>query len=243
MSLSEFIRTRKVEAGLLGLVGIALASLPLLLLNRPEPPTYISHYTYSTPAPPTAVLFVGDSYTAATNSYATQACNALGWACTIDAQGATGYQNDGHDYRATNQPYIGRLPGIASNIRADLIFITGGRNDGEKIGPASLEYFNAVRAAYPKAKIFALEPFWNSTPAPGSFQVQREAVHRSAKTAGIGWIETDGWLNQRLIGPDNVHPTEEGQQVLASRVIRAVTGLRLSPGPSASASPAAQAAS
>lgn len=181
----------------------------------------------TTSAQPKVALFVGDSYTAVGNSYAARTCAAMGWTCRIDGQGSTGYVADGHLLDKSYTPYLARLDKDAAT-QADYVFVTGGRNDTPQIKNASREYLAALDEAMPDARVFVLAPFWNTTPAPGGIQRFRTWVHDAANRIDAAWINTDGWLSPEDIGLDDVHPTPDGQQVIADELVKELHARRVS---------------
>lgn len=179
---------------------------------------------------PPAVLFVGDSYTAgggtvgAPFTFADLTCDRLGWSCYKDAQGGTGYTADGKVNDPAYTPYAGRLKRTRATVRPDLVIVSGGRNDVGASGEAAAvaRYLSAARAAFPSARIIVLSPFWNDDRPPQVLRDVHTATRDGAARVAATWIDTTGWLDPSMMGPDDVHPTAAGHEQLARRLIIAV---------------------
>ena len=182
---------------------------------------------------PTA-LFVGDSYTAGAlgitpyQTFPRLTCNAIGLTCNLDGEGSTGYQADGHTLSRRFRPYADRLAGDVASYEADLVIVSGGRNDIGAPGSeyqAARGYFQAVRQAYPHARLVVVEPFWTSKTPPLTVRRLRSDVRRAAHASGAIYLPTNGWLKQGSVAADGVHPNREGHRQLAERL---TTSLRAS---------------
>jgi lysophospholipase L1-like esterase len=179
---------------------------------------------------PTA-LFVGDSYTAGAlgitslETFPGQTCNALGLTCNLDGEGSTGYQSDGHKLSRRFSPYQGRLKDDAKLYEADLVVVSGGRNDIGEPGSefvAARTYFRSVRQAYPKARLVVVEPFWTSRTPPVLVRRLRADVRRAAHSVGAVYLPSNGWLKKGSVAYDGVHPNREGHRQLAERLTTAL---------------------
>jgi lysophospholipase L1-like esterase len=180
---------------------------------------------------PPSVLFVGDSYTAGAlgittaQTFPRQTCLTLGLTCNLDAEGSTGYQADGRKLDRSFRPYAGRLSDDKMLYEADLVVISGGRNDVGSPGDefrAVRTYLQRVRAAYPHAKLVVLEPFWTKRHAPQPITAIRRAVEQAASQLGASYLPTDGWLTKAGVAGDGVHPNREGHRQIAVRLIEAL---------------------
>jgi lysophospholipase L1-like esterase len=187
----------------------------------------------STDRAPTA-LFVGDSYTAGTlgitayQTFPQLTCNTLGLTCNLDGEGSTGYQADGHKISDAFRPYADRLAHDVKNYEADLVIVSGGRNDIGEPGSeykAAHTYFLAVQRAYPQARLVVVEPFWTSKAPPLTVRRLRADVRRAAHAVGAVYLPTNGWLTKGSVASDGVHPNREGHRQLAARL---TTSLRSS---------------
>ncbi len=181
---------------------------------------------------PTVALFIGDSYSAGaagvlpTQTFPCLTAEKLGWACNLDAQGGTGYVANGHENSHAFTRYSGRLKQTRALFTADVIIVSGGRNDMGKPADerrASLAYFRAVTRAYPHSRLVVLSPFWvNDGTPPAQVQSLRQRILESSKAVGATYIVTDGWLRPKDIGKDGVHPTVAGHRHLAAELAAAL---------------------
>jgi hypothetical protein len=184
----------------------------------------------ATGSPDVTALFVGDGYTAQfpgvpkSPSFATQACVTLKLVCNLDGQDLTGYQADGHGAAPGFMPYPSRLAVDAGKYTADLVVISGGREDLAGAGDEEAivqAYLGSVRQAYPAAKIVVLEPFWSSFQPPDPILELRREVRRAAGANDVLYLRTSGWLSEDGIDKDGVHPNAEGHRELAEHLVTA----------------------
>ncbi|MET9973073.1 SGNH/GDSL hydrolase family protein, partial [Streptomyces sp. NPDC006356] len=107
-----------------------------------------------------------------------------------------------------------------SRYQADAVVINLGTNDVGH-GVSSTQFQSAygsllrkVRAAYPRAWIFALETF------RGRYVPQTEAAVKTAVADGdtrLSFVDTTGWLGSGDL-TDSVHPNDQGHRVIADRL-------------------------
>jgi hypothetical protein len=177
--------------------------------------------------PSIEAVFVGDDYTAGTegllsaDTFAGLTCERLRWVCNVDAESGTGYVSNGHTIKVTHSPYLDRLPHTAKTYAADVVVVSGGRNDGatRRGGVAIGAYFRAVRRAYPQAKVVALGAFWDDAEPPAWLTRQRARVRAAAISSGACYVETDSWLKPSLIAEGTIQPTADGQNAIADRLV------------------------
>lgn len=178
-------------------------------------------------SPPIRALFIGDDYAAGTegllsaDTFAGLACARLGWVCNVDAESGTGYVSNGHDVKVTHSPYLDRLAHTSKTFAADVVVVSGGRNDGASPRSATAigAYFRAVRRAYPEAEVIALSPFWEDARVPSWLARQRVRVQTAARAGRTCFIDTTGWLRPALITEGTLQPTADGQSVIADRLV------------------------
>ena len=176
---------------------------------------------------PVPVLIIGDSYVAGggevsrPDTFPDVVCDKMRWTCNYDAQGGTGYVADGQVNDKHFAPYIKRLGSTGARFRADYVIVTGGRNDnGSPAAPKAVrDYLRKLRGTFPKSRIIVLSPLWNSEPAPATIETIRTATRSAAKEFDADWVNTAGWLNESLMGPDDVHPTKNGHAAIASHLL------------------------
>lgn len=220
----------------LAVAGVIVAALAVWAVQRdPAAPAYASPPTgvptaVATETPQPTVLFVGDSYTAGAagipsgRTFACQAAALLGWACLVDAQGGTGYVADGHVNSTTFTAYAGRLNADQARYSPDVVVVTGGRNDVREPAAAAAaaadRYARTVRAAFPKARLVLVSPFWTTSVLPPALAAVRDRLRIDASTLRSQFVDPSTWIAGRagLIGPDGVHPTAAGHAYLARRL-------------------------
>ncbi|MGC0362824.1 lysophospholipase L1-like esterase [Rhodococcus sp. 27YEA15] len=191
---------------------------------------------------PTALWF-GDSFTAGINgiglgAYPRIVCVRMGWECNVDAQGSTGFLNDGApEYQGTTTRLANRLPTSIARYRADIVFVDGGRNDlhmsPAELFPAIASYVDAVRKAWPNARLVLIVPTY-VTPVPyEGHDGFVAALDEYAATVDATVIDpvADRWYDdvdlKSLTFEDGVHPNAVGnaliaQKLLASLAVRGV---------------------
>ncbi|MFC8038910.1 SGNH/GDSL hydrolase family protein [Paenarthrobacter sp. NPDC057355] len=208
-----------------GMVGLAVAkteSAKSTAVFTPPPNTEI-------PPIPMA-LWVGDSYTEGTGvreagqAYPSVTSRSLGYMPIIDAQGGTGFVNDGKKNVATNVPMADRLQKTSATPK--LVVIDGGRNDGVAdfntvVKPAVTSYLDAVKAKWPDATIVLIVPYYIE--GKGVFRAFTNFYAEEAKRIGALVIDpmAEGWFNGMntapLIYTDKIHPNEAGHKLLAEK--------------------------
>ena len=189
--------------------------------------------TFAAPAPAKLIEFVGDSITVGTTT-SQNARTAYGWLIgerlgtehTQIAQGGACLVATADGCVGLEQQF-GRLNPNSpmpdwdfSRYRADAVVINLGTNDVGH-GVSSTQFQSAytsllrkVRAAHPRAWIFALETF------RGRYVPQTEAAVRAVTDGGdtrVSFVDTTGWLGSGDL-TDSVHPNDQGHRVIADRL-------------------------
>jgi hypothetical protein len=221
----------RAELAALGGVGVLAAITAGLVVMGPRtPPAYtprIDPASVGRQSPQPVVLVIGDDLAAATDdvaadqTFVTRACTELRWICNVDAQPGTGYlagaSGNAGDGAA---PYEGRLAADEAQYLADAVVVLGGANDvgiPGNPGAAARRLFLELRRAYPKARIAVVEPVWTGTgTAPRSVVRLRAAVQGAAEETGVRWIDSDTWVNRRLVAADGTRLTPAGHRALAA---------------------------
>jgi lysophospholipase L1-like esterase len=220
---------------------VAIVVLTYFTLNRPPPPGFTAPAeaaAESPPVEPARILVVGDDYTAGT---ATGGAGLAGWpqlvAADIAGAGrAVGVQvaaADGSGYRrpgANGETF----PLLVADAGADfdLVVVFGSRNDNgtaADVQAGVTEAISAVRSASPDAGLLVVGPASQTVPPPGYLLTNRDAIAAAAAAAGVTFVDplAEGWLSDSdadLIGPDAVHPTDEGHRYLADRIRPLIEG-------------------
>jgi len=215
---------------------ISFGGIVILVAMPPrEPPTYrispdAAGWLEASPVPQPAALFVGDSYAhgdaaaGPRSSFPTLTAQAMGWACSLDAEGSTGYLANGHLISKEFAPYAGRLAADKRKYRADYVIVSGGRNDVGRPGFARAvnTYLRAVKRTYPRARLIVLEPMWHDADPPAEMLEKKSTVRSIARSLGAVVIGTDGWLTEDYLADDGIHPSVTGQKRIAEHLVRAL---------------------
>lgn len=188
-----------------------------------------------------AALWVGDSFAEGTGAgsraegAACQVAGRMGWVCNLDAQGGTGFVNDGSSNNEKFEPLIERLDEDRRNYYADVVVIDAGRNDGwsVEVETAMREYVAAVDEAYPRAELVMILPFYMTTSAtPYGGETARVMGDLMDEYDGhlidpfaSGWMPVED--PQALLWEDDIHPNERGHDYLADNLVRELKTLGL----------------
>jgi lysophospholipase L1-like esterase len=233
-------------AGAVGLVLLAaLVGVGLVAVSRdPKVPAAGQAIGYTPAVEKPVALWIGDSYpdgTGATRATGEAALTAtgLGWQYVLDAEGFTGFVNDGHSDAKTNQPVPARLAADKANHpEVSVVVIDAGRNDGnglttvQHLHSVVTAYFAAVQKDYPATPVIVIAPYF-MTSLPGDDADFRK--WESGQATGRHWSFIDplgeGWIGDasaKLVAPDNIHPTPDGHKYIASHLTADIKKLNLS---------------
>lgn len=189
--------------------------------------------TPNLPDVPVAV-FVGDSYTAGSGAttparrWTSLVSRELDWFEENMGSPGAGYLNVG---RGTGCPQGGcpSFSTLAKKVVAatetDYVVVAGGRADSgqdkEAVRGAAASFFSTVRKGLPKAKIIVISPIWDARTPPAELERVGVVVKEEAVKVGAKYLDVGGFFvgRPKLIGPDGVHPTDEGYREFFSSVI------------------------
>ena len=184
-----------------------------------------------------SALFIGDSYTqgfrASSNAarWTTLVCQAFGWSEDIRGVGGSGYSVGGE----SNKPFLQQLQAAkADNSAPDIIFISGGRNDGgTTITTKAEETFRYAKTNWPTARVVCIPALWcDYRPISVDAQYRADDIKTAALNEGVGMI-WDSWqwlynLTDQIhdLGSGNLdmHPNDKGYATIAKHVIQALLG-------------------
>ena len=223
----------KALAALGALVALSVTAFAMPPRRPPEYTPTVDVKTVTHRAVRPAMLLIGDSYAGgatgvnAAGTFPWHACATLSWVCHVDGQGGTGYRADGHADSPSFRPYDDRVAADQARYAAEVVVVTGGREDGTASGEyaAARKLFTHLMVAYPAAMHVVVEPFWVDDSPPPSMVALRTSIKKAAQETGFRWIDSDGWLGSSLISDDGVHPTLKGHQVIGERLAAALQRL------------------
>ncbi|MGM7646572.1 SGNH/GDSL hydrolase family protein [Nocardia sp. JW2] len=189
-----------------------------------------------------SALFVGDSFTAGagvgggTNSYACILARTQGWACNVDAFGATGYLNDGAKFYPAPPPgrLVDRLPADARIFTVDVVFLDAGRNDlgyePRSVLEALTDALSEVGRLWPTAQVVVIMPAYMSATPYANYPTLRAGFADACEAADATLLDpvAEGWYSgadtdiAAMQIEDKVHPNPLGHQFLAGRVAKSL---------------------
>jgi lysophospholipase L1-like esterase len=239
-------RRRRFRRRLAVAAGIALVTVCILMLgvlldgSRGQDATGAAAEPTRADRDKPAALFVGDSFTEGTGAtdgqhgYACLAATRMGWHCTLDAQGGTGFINDGSSNSLNFSPFIDRISDDRRKFYADIVIVDGGRNDRgfpvQAVIEAARAYLHEVRRLWHDVPIVVIAPtyLWSTT-SNDPFAAQMSRALRSAVQGIHGYLIdpiADGWVSpgqaEHLVWTDGLHPNAEGHRVLAEALRRSL---------------------
>jgi lysophospholipase L1-like esterase len=196
------------------------------------------------------MLFIGDSYVAGTGldetSYGCMAAARMGWYCKVSAAPGTGYISGGPANRFELE-YIGestslneRLPSLALTYKPDIVVLDGGRNDlfppPDAVYDAMVSTIADVRRTWPAATVVVIRPRFLSRPTDdlgfdnGFFdrlKTEEDTQQMVLFADPIGRLA--GRDPSGLVMGDEIHPTRQGELVMASAFYDSLTDLGFAP--------------
>lgn len=190
------------------------------------------------------MLMVGDSFAGGTGdpkieTYPSLVAERMGWSLAMDAQGGTGYVQSLPDMVPPHLAFIDRLANDVSTYRADFVLIDGGRNDlgllPDRVVEASAKYLDAVRMAWPKAKVVVILPSYITTEVASNYAAVSAGLLESAQRIGAYVIDpvAEGWWRDMELAPmlyeDQIHPSAEGNVYYADRIVAALHRMEVAP--------------
>jgi len=177
---------------------------------------------------PTLVV-VGDSYSEGVDNtvvWPQLLAEKRGYRLVNLSISGTGYMNGGF---ATT---FGDRIKSADIERPSIIIFAGSRNDilfsPAEVGAAAREAFATAQDRFPKARIIAIGPIWDSSTPADAVRAINSAVSQAAEASGVEFVDalSADWLADRsLIHADGIHATDAGQQFLSDGVEEAIPDL------------------
>lgn len=150
----------------------------------------------------------------------------LGWKVVSDAVDGSGYVTAGGGQRFPQRvkPLLRESP--------DVIVVAGGYHDVRSyavpaVTDAAQRLVSRLVSQAPDAEVVVVSPFAAGAPGPLTQQFSR-SLRRIAQNQGLAYVDATRWLpTSSLVGPDGVHPTEQGQRRIATRMEQALKRLGL----------------
>jgi lysophospholipase L1-like esterase len=217
-------------------VAVTVFSAYLLSAWPPAPPQPViaqpspgaTSPTESEPAPAeedVAILLsvLGDSYTAPSEAssgpeWPRLLADSLAWEVHTDAVDGSGYMNPG-----AGGAFGARLDAVLEPS-PDVIVVAGGVADlGGHLVPRIAEEAAALVERLveqsPESEIVLVSPFSNGPPGPLTTRLSNR-LSKIARDNDVTYVDATGWLASGgdLFAPDDVHPTDQGQQQIATQM-------------------------
>ncbi|BAX90900.1 Rv0518 family GDSL lipase [Mycobacterium shigaense] len=222
---------------------IGLALLAGVLANTLERPARVRPYeTLTLDSRVSHIAVVGDSYTTGTDegglgpkawtvrAWQSLAQRGIRLAADVAAEGRAGYGVPG-DHGSIFEDLTARVV----KPQDVLVVFFGSRND-QGVDPVLLadrarDTFALARRFAPTARFLVIGPPWPTADVPVPVLQIRDILNTAARSAGAAFVDPigDRWFVDRpdLIGPDGVHPNDEGHAYLAEKIAPLV-GMQLS---------------
>ena len=177
----------------------------------------------ATPAPVTAAA-IGDSIAIgngvpAEDAWPLLVADRFGWTLSDFAESAAGFTVEGLNTHTFDDQVSAVI-----RLRPQVVLIGATRNDlfapTPTLRAAATAALERLRTALPHARIIGVGPLWGSDEAPAQIAVIDKTVKEAVLDVGGSWIE----LGQPFTGhpdlvlADHVHPTVEGQKMLADTI-------------------------
>jgi lysophospholipase L1-like esterase len=196
------------------------------------------------------MLIIGDSYVAGTGrdelSYGCMAAARMGWYCKVAAGPGTGYISGGPanrfqlKYQGESTSFDERLAGLALMYQPNVVVLDGGRNDlfapPDAVYNVMVSTIADVQRTWPDATVVFIRPRFLSRPGDdlgyndaliGRLQSDpniRPMLVIADPIAGLAGRDTSG-----LVIDDGIHPTRQGEMVMASALYDTLLALGFTP--------------
>ncbi len=177
--------------------------------------------------PPARAVFLGDSYTAASDDgggYVPAAAEGMGWTPVLAGVGSTGYV----DPAPGSGPYATRVADVVAD-EPDVVVVQGSTNDvGHPVADvraAARDLYAALGEQVPAAEVIVLGPL--DPPGIDRHAVDeiRAVLSEEADAAGLTFIDpvAEDWLGSGDgLYADPVHPNEAGYAEFAAELVGAL---------------------
>lgn len=143
----------------------------------------------------------------------------FGWTLSDFAESAAGFTAPG-----LNTHIFDDQVSAAIRVHPEVVIVGATRNDvfapTGTLKAAATAALKRLRAALPHARIIGVSALWGSDPAPAQIPVISATVRAAVAGVGGTWVELGQPFagHPELVQADHVHPTVEGQRLLAQKV-------------------------
>jgi len=150
-----------------------------------------------------------------------------GWRLTNLASDGSGFVTVGD-----NGDTFADQVAVAVRMHPSIVIISGSSNDlgasDSMIARKTDATIRSIRAALPFTQILTVSPIWNDTTEPSQLVSIGADVVQAGRAVGARQIDIGQPLAGRpaLLQADDVHPTTDGQQMIASTVEAALSSTR-----------------
>ncbi|WP_431220980.1 SGNH/GDSL hydrolase family protein [Leifsonia xyli] len=147
----------------------------------------------------------------------------FGWTLSDFAESAAGFTVKG-----LNTHTFDDQVSAAIRLHPEVVLIAGTRNDvfagTPALKTAVTSALQRLRTALPDARIIGVGPLWGSEKAPAQIAVIDSTVKAAVLAVDGTWVELGQPFEGRsdLVQADHVHPTVEGQQLLAQKIANGI---------------------
>jgi lysophospholipase L1-like esterase len=182
-------------------------------------------------------LWIGDSYTAGAGGTSTatgeayRTSDALKWHVYLDAEGGTGFLENGHAANPRYRPVPDRLVHDKAEVSdPEVVVIDAGRDDlgfpAAKVRRAVVGYFRALARAFPSSPVVVIAPFLMKS-KPTDYAAIRHLLAQQAERRGWAFVDpiADGWINKasaKLVTADGIHPDQQGYDYIVAHLAPAI---------------------
>ena len=234
--------------GVMAVFTVVVCVAALVRDDAPGEPAQRRTALASTRATAPTLLVIGDSFAGGTGDpqitvYPELLGSALGYHAVVDAQGGTGFLNDGNNVKVAGKPKtqraIDRLDHDADTFLVDHIVVDLGRNDlGSEpltVKPYVLAYFSKLREIWPTQKLAIVVPTYVTARVEDTVSAMRSLFYEIAGTYRAIVVDpvTRGWYRDQPLGPllwnDHVHFSQKGNDLYAAKIANSMLAQGFTP--------------
>ncbi|WP_374010844.1 SGNH/GDSL hydrolase family protein [Leifsonia sp. LS-T14] len=227
--------TRRSARGPFATVLLAATALAVVLTGcTPAGPAVFTPDATASPSPtaapraPLTAAAIGDSIAIgngvpADDAWPLLVADHFGWTLSDFAESAAGFTAPGLNTHIFNDQVSAVI-----RLHPDVVIVGATRNDvfapTATLDTAATAAMQRLRTALPHARIIGVSALWGSDPTPDQIPVISATVKEAVLGVGGSWVDLGQPFtgHPELVLADHVHPTVEGQELLAQKVITAV---------------------